>query len=166
MTYAPNIVARGLYHYLRQDKPVLRQAHRMLCEELRQKGAKIVPTWRVFGTWAKRGEWAKIKESLVQKVQQATGESLGEWRSRQVKQLNKVIDAAFTQDAVGDAKFLGGKAPGTVLAKLVELADRLQGGGEKLTVEGGGPVTFVVEIVKPGKKAKKKGEQGEDVRDG
>lgn len=75
-------------------------------------------------------------------------ETLQEWRLRRVKQLDRGLDVLLNQE---DGKRLAGlivKQPGLV-ARLLEVADRLRGGGERIALEGhaGGPVD--VRVVDP-----------------
>lgn len=82
--------------------------------------------------WARAGKWDERKARIAEKVAERTEEDLAAWRARTVRELGalrgKVLDEA--EDVLLSEARLGD------VVRLVELEDRLRGGGPKVTLTG------------------------------
>lgn len=124
----------------------LRQAHQA---HAAQNAPKKGPDWKTMRRWARTGKWMERRARVRTRTEAKTEESLASWRAREAQQFDALAtgvkrevlraferwEAARKQDpsqAVEDelvVRLLAG------LPKLLELADRFRGGGERHEVD-------------------------------
>lgn len=112
----------------------LRKAHHVLTDELRRTGAKTAPAWNTFRSWAKSGNWEERRAKVQAKAEAKTDEALADWRLRRVAQLDKGLDFILRDETGKTLAALIAKNP-SLITKIIEVADRLRGGGEKHSVD-------------------------------
>lgn len=133
MAYSEEVKERGFVLYEKLGS--LREAHRALQEELHQKDTNA-PAWRTFVDWSKQGHWVERRDTLAEKLEEATNETLVEWRHRRLQQIENILDYYLDRPE---------EIPAHQVTKLFEIAERLQGGGKDIP-EDGDSVSLTIDL--------------------
>lgn len=112
----------------------LRATQRAMATERGQRGDKP-PKLDTVARWAKQGKWQQRRVKVQARMEAKTEESLAQWRARRAAELDEGLDLFLKEGEGKRLAALIAKHP-SLVAKLLEVADHLRGGGTRHEVSG------------------------------